>query len=513
MIHRKFRRKSSNFRPNLYYDSALIQRKTEFELLPIITLIKIFSYLNTSDLLSICLTSRLFYLPAIINLYEKIIIINDDETLIKFVKNMVDYADLGTIVNFKNIDKLLRVIENTEKVGRHIKRLVILNDKIDFDNDSNYLKLQTLISKIHLIQLVNPSLNINRLESLNLDTLKYLSITIKQDNHKAFDIKLPNLKALKVYYENKEFNKVKFQILAKNLVKNRIIDNLEKLEFEELIVKDLKLMNESNNNLQLAIWIDFFIELNMLKFKQYNNLIELAIDGFINNQGYQICQLMNLVFDLKNLKVLKYNIKEFSHLNEIHYENDHNLLINIITISKLKSLTINPTFDCLTCQLNMILKMLKIVDLEQLDLKFELLNFDNVKQLATAITSQDNLRYLKLYDKSNEFANEHEFKKLIGDKFNDFERINFNLQLIQKYDAIDHQYDRISMFAFNEFYKINSKNIAEYLNNYLKVIGLDIHQFKYLTKLNINNIGVMNNNGYKLMNIDQTPVVIELWIT
>ncbi|CAH6719249.1 hypothetical protein CLIB1444_02S04236 [[Candida] jaroonii] len=509
MIHPKFRRKSSNFRPNLYYDSALIQSKTEFELLPVITLIKIFSYLNTTDLLSICLTSRLFYLPAIINLYEKIIIINDDETLIKFVKNMVDYADLGTIVNFKNIDKLLGVIEHTDKVGRHIKRLIILNDKIDFDNDSNYLKLQTLISKIHLIQLINPSLNINRLESLNLSTLKYLSITIKQDNHKAFDIKLPNLKALKVYYENKEFNKVKFQILAKNLVKNKIIDNLNKLEFEELIVKDLKLMNESNNNLQLAIWIDFFIELNILKFQKYTSLTTLSIDGFINNQGYQICQLMNLIFDLKNLQVLKYNIKEFSHLNEVHYENDHNLLINLLTSSNLKCLMINPTFDCLTCQLNMILKMLKMVQLDTLDLKFEFLNLDNVKQLITSINNQSNLKQLKLYDKSNEFANEHEFKKLIGDRFNDFERINFNLQLLQKYDAIDYQFDRISMFAFNEFYKSNSDNIAEYLNNYLKVIGLDIKQFKQLNKLNVNNIGLMNNNGYRLMNIEQTPVIIE----
>lgn len=497
------RRRSSRFRPSYFYDSDSISHLLSIEMLPIVTLLKIFSYVTTKDLLNLCLTSRMFYLPAVVRLYQDVVVV-EDLMMLEFVTNIISHLGYHycTIINMTQFQLLVSVLQN-EKLSKHVSSLIIMGNV----KQVNW----TSIRHLNLKQYVNPTSDMS-LSRPNLSNVVSLSFSIKQDNHTDYGFILPNLKTLKVYYENNEINSTKFKKLALALEDAGVFDHLAGLEFEELVVKDLNLLNETNLNLKLAIWINFFLQLQESNVK-YNGLRRLVLDGFVN--GVEFCDVLDKVFQLNLLTDLKLSVKEFSHLNNSHFDNDHSLLVQLSRrCSNLQNVCISPTFDCLSCQLHLLHEALMELEsqLITLNVRFEVTNFDNTKRIYKMIADyQPFLKLLSLYDKAREFSDEKDLMVHLGSEFTTLEKINFYLQLFGRHYPIEISpvtWTTILTKIYGGFYARNQIQLSEYIIEYLDLVEVSISKFPELQRLKINKINLqVNNNQLYFLDETNTPVI------
>lgn len=516
----RIRRRSSNFRPTHFYDPSTIKTSDgalNLEMLPMILITRIFNNVLTKDLLNICVTSRLLYLPAIFHLYRKIIIVaddNDDDRLVySFIKQTIDNMDynFGTISRRKNMPKLAAALKN-HKLGSQVKQLVLINDKaLTSQGDSSLRILMRLTKQMtSLTEFINPSLDLCHINRLNLNLVTKLAVVVKQSDKSLVSgrLNVPNVKSLTIFYENKHSNKVKIETFAKALLNSGVLNHLNELEFKEVTDMNLQLLNENNNNKPItSIWIDFFktiyhSDIQPLKF---GNLQKLRLDGFIDNQGIEVALIIDRTFLLQTLKLLELYVSEFSHLNEPHYENHNDLLINMaLKCNSLDYLVITPTYNCLKCQLDLTLRSMEILkgQLTHLNVKFETLNFNHTKKiLDTIIDTQSNVECLKVYDKSNAFNNQAEMIKYLASNYNEFERGNFNVDLfIQAYGCLltFNQYNRLLHSTMDSFYTENHQQLGDYMDHYLERFNLSgtmiLDRMRHLSHLSVNNV-VMTNDG------------------
>lgn len=503
----RIRRRSSNFRPTNFYDKALIKSEgVNLEMLPLVIITKIFTNLATSDLLNVCVSSRLLYVPAMMQLYKRILIINDeDDQLYLFIKQMIDQlpSNFGTICKCKNMSKLSNVLKN-KKIGNQVRLIIFVNDKLDFNNALNYEQLLRLTEQGNMLtEFINPCITADIADKLELNHVRSLTFALKPCDLKRTQYNFPSLRSLTVLYENDPSNIKSMEQLALGLASSTVLDNLNELEFKELADMNLKALNEVNENLnKSSIWIHFFTVLQHHP-KRYS-LTKLVLDGAINSQGREIARVLNQRFDLTCLEELNLDIVEFSHLNEHHYENQNDLLINMASYcTKLKKLAITPTFNCLKCQLELTINTLNNLrgKLISLDVKFETLNYSHTKRIYhTILASQGNLQQLILYDKSNEFHNASNMIKHVSN-FTAFERGTFSIGLFLKHfpqQLTFEQYLQL-VHTMNSFYSANGRLLAVYLGEYLKELELSselvMNQLPSLRYLFVNHILVREEGG------------------
>lgn len=520
------RRRSSNYRPSYFYDQSTVRHLKDgvnLEMLPMIIIARIFSHLLTPDLLNICVASRLLYVPAVIHLYNKIMIIDrlKNQQLYEFLKITFDgmYGNFGTVCKFLNLPKLINVLNN-QKLANHVRLVLFVDDSLDFENEVNLRHLIRLTFQVSgLTELVNPSLGVDRIHRLSLSHLTKLTVCLRRSSQstvttQAFNF--PLLKNLTVLYENDDANKPQLEKLAESLVQTDVLSQLLLLEFKQLADVNLKLLNETNNNNTMtSIWTHFFYMVDYLSptEKKYGNLQKLSVDGSINDHGVEISRILQASFQLANLKHLNLDITEFSHLNEPHYENNKDLLINMAQkCETLEALSITPTYNCLKCQLNLVINSLNLLSgqLRELYVKFETLNLTHTKSLYhTILESQPNLQKLVLYDKSNEFNNGQEMSRYIpGPKFAEFERGNFNIELLIKNYPTEltfEQHIQLTEGTMKMFYQQNHDSLVEYLEHYLQMFELDLG--KILTELqlvlymSINNMEIIKGTKAQFIGI------------
>lgn len=400
-------------------------------------LIKIFQFLDTKDLLNICLVSRLFYLPAISVLYNHITVVDKTLRVLDALKDQ-----LGTFAMYDNIDKLYNVLEN-KKINDLVMSMDILVDK------------PVILDKINVRQLTC----IHPIKDLRLPRAQSLCIAIS-----GYEWFTPLLRKLKILYDNN----TSMTQLGYYLVKSDIVHQLTSLELcrKEEGMSDLNRMNRMNDVEECVSWVHLFRVLASHNCKM--KLQKLAIDGFVTGE---VGMLFDQTIDNRHLTHLDYQVKQYSHLHQVHYENDNNVLSHLVH-DQLTHLTVKPTHDCLKCQYKMMHNAM-VDSLQYLDVEFEFLTTKDTLALVKRI-EQLKLKHLRFYDRTNQFVNQNKLSKAIGKKF---EQIQFELMVFRMHNPIDllvkewaEVYKRLERHV--DISEEEKQEIQGFISDYLKEIGI-----------------------------------------
>lgn len=473
--NRRRRRRSSTFRPGYEgYPQDIRRLGRGLEGLPLIIQSKIFSYLDTGDVLNMCLVSKLVYFPAILQLYHRIIIWDDAE-MISEVKKYTTLLEknYGTLIHTSKLEQLLLVLCGSRKLALEVKCLVFIGE-IDSSqimrsggdflnpltslNENLHENLQgnaqisqipqpfqnhtignllhhTLFNHLKLHDFIFPSLPFSSLSSLtsspNFNSIRSLSISCGLYNDNPTPLNLPNLTHLRVSYKNEKSFQISMEILASSLISS--LPHVISLEFIESQDKEkLEILN-SLNNLSLdqisVTWVYFFISLR--RRNVHLSLESLALDGNIGNQASDIAGLVAEVIDLSLLRDLQLNIQEKSHLQSTHQEFMESFqnfqesspiptsFLSLLTIHtpSLEGLAINPTYNCLFCQHYSTIQTLQhILPHKLLDLlvNFESPSLHYANEIISAICNfQTRVCNLRVYDKSRAINDQRMLRKCL----------------------------------------------------------------------------------------------------
>lgn len=473
--NRRRRRRSSTFRPGYEgYPQDIRRLGRGLEGLPLIIQSKIFSYLDTGDVLNMCLVSKLVYFPAILQLYHRIIIWDDAE-MISEVKKYTTLLEknYGTLIHTSKLEQLLLVLCGSRKLALEVKCLVfigeidssqIMRSGGDFLNPLTSLNENlhdnlhgnaqisqvpqpsqnhtignllhhTLFNHLKLHDFIFPSLPFSSLSSLtsspNFNSIRSLSISCGLYNDNPTPLNLPNLTHLRVSYKNEKSFQISMEILASSLISS--LPHVISLEFIESQDKEkLEILN-SLNNLSLdqisVTWVYFFISLR--RRNVHLSLESLALDGNIGNQASDIAGLVAEVIDLSLLRDLQLNIQEKSHLQSTHQEFMESFqnfqesspiptsFLSLLTIHtpSLEGLAINPTYNCLFCQHYSTIQTLQhILPHKLLDLlvNFESPSLHYANEIISAICNfQTRVCNLRVYDKSRAINDQRMLRKCL----------------------------------------------------------------------------------------------------
>lgn len=473
--NRRRRRRSSTFRPGYEgYPQDIRRLGRGLEGLPLIIQSKIFSYLDTGDVLNMCLVSKLVYFPAILQLYHRIIIWDDAE-MISEVKKYTTLLEknYGTLIHTSKLEQLLLVLCGSRKLALEVKCLVfigeidssqIMRSGGDFLNPLTSLNENlhdnlhgnaqisqvpqpsqnhtignllhhTLFNHLKLHDFIFPSLPFSSLSSFtsspNFNSICSLSISCGLYNDNATPLNLPNLTHLRVSYKNEKSFQISMEILASSLISS--LPHVISLEFIESQDKEkLEILN-SLNNLSLdqisVTWVYFFISLR--RRNVHLSLESLALDGNIGNQASDIAGLVAEVIDLSLLRDLQLNIQEKSHLQSTHQEFMESFqnfqesspiptsFLSLLTIHtpSLEGLAINPTYNCLFCQHYSTIQTLQhILPHKLLDLlvNFESPSLHYANEIISAICNfQTRVCNLRVYDKSRAINDQRMLRKCL----------------------------------------------------------------------------------------------------
>ncbi|CAI5757386.1 unnamed protein product [Candida verbasci] len=177
----------------------------------------------------------------------------------------------------------------------------------------------------------------------------------------------------------------------------------------------------------LPTWIHFFESIQDQKLV----LDSLAIEGYIGETSSNCIEILSGAIDLSLLCNLQLKVKESTHSGSSHDHFDSNLyFIDLLTqkTTALQSLGVNPSYNCLLCQQESILKVLTVnlsQQLSNLSVVFESSNVKYSQQINDAIcNSQHKLERLLINDKSTE----------VFDRALLFKCINSNQSLISLYE-------------------------------------------------------------------------------
>lgn len=473
--NRRRRRRSSTFRPGYEgYPQDIRRLGRGLEGLPLTIQSKIFSYLDTGDVLNMCLVSKLVYFPAILQLYHRIIIWDDAEIIgeVKKYTTLLE-KNYGTLIHTSKLELLLLVLCGSRKLALEVKCLVFIGE-IDSSqimrsggdflnpltslNENLHENLQgnaqisqvpqpsqnhtignllhhTLFNHLKLHDFIFPSLPFSSLSSFtsspNFNSIRSLSISCGLYNDNATPLNLPNLTHLRVSYKNEKSFQVSMEILASSLISS--LPHVISLEFIESQDKEkLEILN-SLNNLSLdqisVTWVYFFISLRRRNIRL--SLESLALDGNIGNQASDIAGLVAEVIDLSLLRDLQLNIQEKSHLQSTHQEFMESFqnfqesspiptsFLSLLTIHtpSLQGLAINPTYNCLFCQHYSTIQTLQhILPHKLLDLlvNFESPSLHYANEIISAICNfQTRVCNLRAYDKSRAINDQRMLRKCL----------------------------------------------------------------------------------------------------
>lgn len=432
--NRRRRRRSSTFRPGYEGYPQDVRRGRGLEGLPLMIQSKIFSYLDTADVLNMCLASKLVYFPAILQLYHRIIVWDDTEMIAEVRKYTTHLENnYGTLIHTTKLESLLMVLCGNRKLALEVKCLVVIGDLssatlTEQSHSIGNILYYTLDNHLRLHDFIFPTLSFPSLASLsNFSSIRSLSVSCGLYNEQITPLDLPNLTHLRVSYRNEKSNQISMATLATSLQSS--LSHVISLEFIETQEKEkLEILN-SLNNLSLdqisVTWIYFFVSL------QRNNirlaLESFAIDGNIGHQARDIVALLAETIDLSLLQDLQINIQEKSHIQTTHQEfidslNGHadpTSFLALLTLHtpSLEGLAINPTYNCLFCQHTSTLQTLQhIVPQQLVDLlvNFESPSLHYANEIMSAICNfQTRVANLRVHDKSRAINDQRMLRKCL----------------------------------------------------------------------------------------------------
>lgn len=479
------RRRSSTFRPsNLSYPvrerfnstSELVEESIGndcgLESLPYSILLLIFVHLKTKDLLNLCLLSKYTYLPAAVQLYKKIVIIDSYEKYDLLRAYLQDVSlNLGTFIRASNLAKLYQVINTRPKLCQIIKSIIYVNYSID--DNAVFDDLRRILETVKLNEFFIPHVSLHDISLVTnrsaFDSIQRLGITTGFVDFKNSPAKLdlPLLSHLKIYYEGEDHEKQMALLL--NLL-GTSFDKLQFLEFQKYISHDIQPLQELNqaNNLRSSqaytppAWVSF-LQLYRRQSENKLHLTGLGIDGFIGNTGILILQLLSETIDLENLRHLQLNTREFTHGQSPHFiQAFHSTFLYDISAKtpNLTKLAVNPTHDCLLCQRDCLLEVISrrfTNKLTTLVLNMELPDIKSSLLVNAAVSeSQGNLINLKIFDKSKTFQDK---SKLFGV----FSEIS--PQLKQLYEHAEYYEADIKKNLFSNYFLYDIESISSSIVN------------------------------------------------
>lgn len=423
---RMSRRRLSAYRPhNWRYPIQVLpvhNERLSLEQLPVVILAAIFDLLKVGDLLNVCVASKYFYLPAVMRLYQRIVITNNylrtyaDKYLSRWLYN------IGTSVPPGNVVKLADVVTRNDKLALLMHTLIV-TEKCDIMLLREILTLASIIDLYYVGDGPLPQRLLHNVISLT---------TLIQEPFIA-----PLLTELHICKAGDDPHSDKYRRLALSMIDNDTFQNLRTLAFENTDDRNLNTLNQLNddNERPLAGWILFFEV-----FAQRQTLLQvtnLILEGFVSSSGAQIAHLISQTVNMDNLNSLALLCTELSHAHALHYDNDTTLLENITKHTKyLRELSISPTDDCLTCQVNAIINTLKVNlhgQLRNLLVVFESPNASTSANVKLAILhNQSKLELLRYRDKTTQGGLKSEIYSLLSLRTSELEHGTFYNYRIRK---------------------------------------------------------------------------------
>lgn len=481
------RRRSSAFRPsNLSYPlrerfnstSELVEESighdSGLESLPYSILLLIFVHSKTKDLLNLCLLSKYTYLPAAVQLYKKIVVIDSYEKYDFLRKYLQDVSlNLGTFVRVKNLEKLYQVIQASAKLCQIVKSIIYVNYTIDDDIVIN--KLKKIMENVRLNELFIPHVSLHDISLLTypqaFDSIQRLGITTGVADFREAQTKLslPLLSHLKIYYEGEENDKQMSLLL--NLLGDSL-ENLQFLEFQKYVTSDfqpLQILNQANSmraneTYPLPVWV-LFLRLFRQQTAKKLSLTGLGVDGYLGSHGVVVLELLHGTIDLESLRHLQLNITELTHGHSPHFHNAlHSTFLYSLSVHtpNLVKLAVNPTHDCLLCQRDCLMEVVctRLANkLTTLVLNVELPDPESSLALNTKVAeSQANLINFKIFDKSKVFHDKLSLYKVFDDIFPELK----NLYEHAEYYEADIRKKLFSNYFLYDIESISSSIVNEY---------------------------------------------------
>lgn len=404
--------------------------------LPLPVLAMVCLALSTTDLLAVCLASRMLYLQAVVQLYKKIIV-TESKLLQKLAVAQLAgaWTNMGTLVHTADLPKLVRTVSGSAKLAALVRLLVLVDDTAisDTNAEAASARLQppdsqspakseldnALLGHIHSIVsrarlnelccLLNGSKMALGLPAVSVLRLAVSVETFEDDPSLA--LRFPSLAHLKLYYKRDSRRLLEgTSVFARLLCGAGNDRTLATLEFEEMHQLSLDSLNRGNllsREHKQSIWPHFFEVVR----EQHKRLAlrRLGLDGFIGASGSILAQLLHETTDLACLEALQLNVKETSHVNHAHIDCGATLLETLTALTPhLNKLATHPTYDCLFCQHSALVTTLTK------NVPHQLTTLSAVVESPTSAytqavydciaTTQKRLMNVKLFDRSSKVA-------------------------------------------------------------------------------------------------------------
>ncbi|CAK7903266.1 hypothetical protein CAAN1_07S06656 [[Candida] anglica] len=460
--YNRARRRSSSFRPTFFYpattnngygidrvnkqaitksntnnsqvkdfESVIEDSIISLESLPVAILTQICSNLRTNDLLSVCRSSLYLYLPATIQLYNKIIV-SSNPRAIQLARTQFShsYLNFGTLILSDSLPKLCRVLMENPKLAAYVKTLILIGN-INWDThymgthawsfDPSYSSVSAplraflapvlQLPRVQLNELYFPSWSLSQPNVHDFSRIQWLTVSLTGIKELHEKVILPRLTGLKILYENNSSQQIILENFAAIIFPS--LTHLSTLQFEreEPDSSQFLLQTSVGNKTTPAIWISFLQVLRKL-ITQKLKISRLSLDGFLGNTGNVVASILGEVTDLHLLNSLQLHTRELTHQFEphsVHVSSRTSFLRNLtMKTTSLMQLSITPTHDCLFCQNESIKITLSEIlpnQLVTLSIVLDSPNLLYTQNINHAInTHQRKLINLKYHDKSQEVS-------------------------------------------------------------------------------------------------------------
>ncbi|CAK9436899.1 uncharacterized protein LODBEIA_P14210 [Lodderomyces beijingensis] len=444
--------------------------------LPSNILLHICSLLQQYDLANLCISSKVWSFAATSTLYSKIIV-NDDITALTALRKVVTrYTKFfGTTISATSFQNLLYSIHSNPSLGRLVKSLILnvnqetlnlishhvslvgnigrsaspspmISQPSSPKSSSSFTSLASLLDDaevthpLRLNSLIAPQIPISFFTSgswIELSKLTMLSVLISNYGNGTTPFCCPNLQKLKISYHDCPEDAEGLRNFGTMLRTTHSLDNLRELEFTEDREHDrvamLDILGGLNDvtNPNLPTWLCFFdsITKGCRKMKEPQRrlvLDSLAIEGYVGSRAFECVGLLSNAVDLSLLVNLQLKITETTHAHHAHtdfaycIDSSHFMYLLTRQTPELVSLAINPTFDCLACQMECITNTIVYNlphQLRNLSVVFESPNVQASQSLNDVIYQhQHNLQRLLINDKATEVSDRSLLFKCINSR-------------------------------------------------------------------------------------------------
>lgn len=326
-------------------------------------------------------------------LYRKIVL-TDNYIGRHHAENNLDnwHSNYGTTVY--SLERLADVISQNDKLAELINMVIVSGGY--FDNDERLIRILLKTNVRHFY-----FRGCMKLPNRLLGSARSLLI------HLTDSVIAPNLNKLEIHSRSVSGEVETFRKLALSLIENGIYEHLTTLLFKQREDQSINLLNVFNS-LQtvhakpLASWIAFIDVFHQKGYRM--NLKHLALQGFLSDTGNLVADLLVECIDMSTLESLEIHCTEASHQHSRHLELNTTILNSLTKHTHgLKRLALNPTFDCLSCQMESIISALTINLKDQLTDLLVVLespnssSSDDIKQAI--LEHQSGLQYLKWTDR------------------------------------------------------------------------------------------------------------------